>query len=75
MPMISEAEVQRRRSAVASSEGSLAMEGLSLDATMADLSRRYAEGELDLEAFGRLTDEYLASLAASAQSKELTAAA
>ena len=75
MPMIAEAEAQRRRNAVASSEGSLAMEGLRLDATMADLSRQYAEGELDLEEFGRRTDEYLARLAASAQSKELTAVA
>ena len=64
MPMISEAEKERRRRILASSEGSLAMEGQKLDAETAELSRRYAEGELTLEQFGELVEQHVASVVA-----------
>jgi hypothetical protein len=75
MSMIVEAEKQRRQRAVASSQGSLAMEGLQLDSVSVELSRRYAEGEIDLHEFGRLTDQHLAQLAARAKAEEFSAVA
>ena len=64
MPTVAEAEKERRRHILASSEGSLAMEGQSLDAETAELSRRYAEGELSLEQFGELIEQHVASVVA-----------
>jgi len=60
---ISEAEKIRRHRAVASSEGSLAMEGQFLDDTSKELSRRYADGEITLEEFGFLMEIHVQELA------------
>ena len=69
MPAISEAEKQRRRRVIASSQGSLAMEGQVLDAETSELSRRYAEGELTLEQFGELIEQHAASVLAQVRAE------
>lgn len=73
--MISEAEKARRRRAVGSSEGSLAMEGQSLDAFTRDLNRRYIDGEISLDEFSRAIDDHLAALAQSLREESLAATA
>ena len=73
--MISEAEKQQRRDAVESSTGSLAAESMKLDVTMVELSRRYAEGEISLSEFGRLTDIHLSELGEIAKAEEFAAVA
>ncbi len=75
MALLSEIEKQQRSRAVASSEGSLAMEGQALDPTTADLSRRYAEGELTLEQFGSLIEQHAASLVEQYQQTQRVASA
>lgn len=64
MVSISEAEKQRRRRVIASSEGSLAMEGQVLDSATQELNRRYAEGELTLEQLGEQVEKHVATLLA-----------
>ena len=75
MALLSEVEKQQRRRAVASSEGSLAMEGQALDSTTAELSRRYAEGELTLQQFGALIEQHAASLVDQYQKMQRVASA
>ncbi len=62
MPPISEAEKQHRRRVIASSEGSLAMEGQTLDAVTQELSQRYVEGELTLKQFGEEVEQHVTLL-------------
>ena len=75
MARITEAEKVQRHRAVASSQGSLAMEGQSLDPLMLELSRRYAEGELSLEEFGKQVEQHAASLVADRKAKSLALSA
>ena len=72
---ITEAEKARRRRAVESSQGSLAMEGQSLDPETLELSRRYADGEISLEEFGRHIEQHAMSLAAVMKAKSLALSA
>lgn len=62
---ITEKEKQRRQQVIASSIGSLAMEGQQLDALGNEISRRYIEGEISLEDFSRLMEEHTHALIAS----------
>ena len=73
--MISESEKARRRRAVGSSEGSLEMEGQSLDAFTRDLNKRYVEGDLSLEEFSRAIDEHVATMAQALREKSMTVTA
>ncbi len=69
--MISKTERNRRERAVASSEGSLAIEGQTLDEATRELNRRYIAGELTFEQFSDAIDHHVAQLAKAIREQTL----
>jgi hypothetical protein len=62
MAVITEEEKLRRRQSNEDAIGTLAMEGLSLDAPTLALMRRFEEGELDREELSAAVRSHVASL-------------
>jgi hypothetical protein len=74
MPAITEEEKLRRRQSNEDAIGTLAMEGLSLDASTLALMRRFEEGELDREELSAAVRSHVASLHAQMSSHSLAKA-
>jgi hypothetical protein len=75
MTSISEQERQQRARSVSSSEGSLAMEGQSLDSSTRALNERYISGELTLDQFALAIDEHVARIAESLRENQFAKSA
>ncbi len=75
MGEITASEKARRHRAVASSVGSLAMEGQRLDAATLDLNRRYVAGELTLDEFSAAIDQHLLEVVRSFHEEPVTVSA
>lgn len=67
MAHISEEEKRSRRQKNESVIGTLAMEGLTLDATSAEIGRRFVEGEITLEQFSSQMQAHVEALTAAAR--------
>jgi hypothetical protein len=72
---VSEQELQVRRSQNASVLGTLAMEGLTLDAQSAEIGRRFDAGEITLSEFSAAMQAHIARLASGLRHVEETNAA
>jgi hypothetical protein len=64
MPIISEAEKQRRRLAIGSVVGSHIAEGIELDSVVRGLMERFASGEIDLPQFSAAMQRHAESVGA-----------
>jgi hypothetical protein len=74
MALISEEEKLRRRQSNEDAIGTLAMEGLSLDAPTLALMRRFEEGEIDREELSAAVRSHVAGLHAQMSSTGLAEA-
>jgi hypothetical protein len=73
-PSMARPETQTLSDQNASVQGTLAMEGLSLDPASVEIGRRYDAGEITLEQFSAAMQAHVASLTSQGRRKQEDAA-